>query len=533
MLKRLYLAELTFIADKLSQDRKKWRYDKRNKRSVIKAITSNVEENDLIRVLEESCGKRMPSGDSFPDILQFEEMVFGPLGFLRSSVERDRYEAETVGNILTRYVQGENLLDTVIGKFCDEVPKEVLQLVTEKEAVHGRAVLKQLFLTYSSNEEICNLINELLAKEKIKIDIQDFYENPDYPWIITRYGLVLQPEKEPINNLVNLVSKYYADTDLEPELREYAGDFPTRLLEYCIMESPEVILGRLFGIPQLRKIAKRFGFVADKVENSDEIVKLVLLGLGFNVPPPIAGVTAYLRSIQKLRRDLPESRDIGWRSGIMSRVFVEMERALRDLAYFYIAFLWNEQLGNLKDDIEEEMSELTPRQVGIKALDIFIRKKFRIKKSFEKLGFGDFIGLIRMANKASQVRSLKNRMAESFGRTYILGNKETKLLDSISPYRSSFAHTKDYPGDEKCDEIVRSIESLLEDFRLKKICPIVMRVSKEVSDEYGKSYAECIDENGEDWLLYTDEYLETSLPHFVHSKTSKIAVNPVIVEKIF
>jgi hypothetical protein len=170
----------------------------------------------------------------------------------------------------------------------------------------------------------------------------------------------------------------------------------------------------------------------------------------------------------------------------------------------------------------------------MKALDVFIRKKFGIEKPFEKLGFGEFIGLIRRVNKVAQeVESLKKKMAKSFSRTWILENKEIKILENISPLRSSFAHTKDYPGDEKCDEAVRLIEDLIEEIRSRKTFPIVIRISREVSDEYGKRYAECIDENGDRLLLYTDKYLETSRPYFVHSKTPKIAVNPVVIEKIF
>jgi len=42
--------------------------------------------------------------------------------------------------------------------------------------------------------------------------------------------------------------------------------------------------------------------------------------------------------------------------------------------------------------------------------------------------------------------------------------------------------------------------------------PLVMRMSKEVSDKYGKSYAECLDEKGKRWLLYAEEYLKPSRP---------------------
>ena len=534
ILKRFYLAELVFIADELSQDRKKWSYDKRSKNSVIRAIASNVKEEELTRVLVESWGKRMPSGDTFPEALQFQKIVFGPLGFLKSVVNRSRYDAEAVADIFTKYVRGNNPLEKLVRGSRDKIPKEVLESIIDKEGISNKSALIQLVLTYLSDKEICDLVNELLAEEKIKIDISGLYEDIEHPWIITSHGLALIPEDEPINNLVNLVRKHYGEENLRPELRAYSGDFPTKLLEYCIMESPEAILRRLFGLPALRRIAKELGFVSDKIESTNEVVALILLGLGFEVPPTLTGATTYLNSIQKCKRDLSESRDVGVRSGVMSRVFVEMERVLRDLAYFYIAFLWNEQLENLESDIEREMAELTSKQVKMKALDFFIRKKFRIKKPFERLGFGDFIGLIRTVNKVAQKsRSLKSKMTRSFGRTCILENKDIKVLENISPYRSSFTHTKDYPGDEKCDEIGKLIENLIKEIRSRKIYPTVMRISREVSDEYGKSYAECIDENGDRWLVYSDEYLDTSRPYFVHSKTPNIAVNPVVVEKIF
>jgi hypothetical protein len=77
------------------------------------------------------------------------------------------------------------------------------------------------------------------------------------------------------------------------------------------------------------------------------------------------------------------------------------------------------------------------------------------------------------------------------------------------------------------------IEGLLRNFQDRKIYPLVIRISKEVRDEYGRSSAECVDENGEKWLLYTEEYLETSQPYFLYSKTPSIAVNPIVIVKIF
>jgi hypothetical protein len=538
LLKRLYLAELVFIADKLSQDRKKWSYDKRSKRNIIKAIASNAKEEELTQAFEGSWGKKMPAGDTFPEAIQDEQIVFGPLGLLKSVAKRIRYEAEEISDVFTKYIRGESLLEKLITESGHRVPQEVVQLAVSKAAGSQTSPFKQLALTYFNNPQICCFVNELLAKEKVKIDTPVLYENAEFSdWVVTRYGLAIRPE-DPINNLANLVGKNYEEEDLGPELKAYSGDFRTKLLEYCIMESPEAILLKMFGLPALRKIVKKLGFVSDKIENADEIVALVLLGLGFDAPPTLSGATAYLRNIEKFRRDLSKSHGADEKSGIMSRAFVEMEKVLRDLVHFHIAFLWNDILEELESDIKKEKRKLTYRQIKMEALDTLLLKKrprvFQVDKTFERLGFGDFIGLTRRLNhEIIEVGSLRKKMAKSFGRSWILENTEVKVLDNISPHRSSFAHTKDYPGDEKCDEIVRLMGDFMEAIRSRRIYPLVMRISREVSDEYGKRYAECIEENGDRWLVYTDEYLETSQPYFVHSKTPRIAVNPVIVEKIF
>jgi hypothetical protein len=534
MLKGLYLDELVFIADKLSRNREKWGYDKRSKASVRKAIVSNAEEHTIASILQKSLSEEMPSGNFFPDALQIEKEVLGPLGCLKSVELRNRYDADIISKIFDRYIRGSKLLEKTMKEHQAKIPKEILSLALEKRGPSYKPTLTQLVLTYFSNKEICNLINAFLAKQEIKIDITGLYEDIEHPWIITRFGITLVPEDEPIENLAGLIREYYEEDDLGPELRPYSGDFKTKLLEYCIMENPETLLQKLFGLPELRQIAKKLGFVSDDIGTILEAISIILLGLGFDVPPSIVGASACISSIERCGRDLSEAREAGTRSGIMSQVFVIAERALHDIAYFYIFFLWRKKLEDLESTLEDEMPELSSRQVKIESLDLFILKRFGIKKAFERLGFGDLINLIKATNNAvCKSKALRKKLNRKLDRTCALENKDIRVLDSISPFRSSFAHAKNYPGDEKCEEILKSVLNLLRDFRKAGTYPMVIRISREVSDEYGKSYAECLDENGGKWLLYTKEYLETSRPYFFYSKTSSIAVNPVVVEKVF
>jgi hypothetical protein len=534
ILKALRLVELVFVAGQLSEGRKKWTYDKRSRLSVRRAIVTNVMEDALTQTLEKSLGEKMPSGDFFPKAIQSHKRVFGPLGFLRSIENRSRYEADGVANILTKYVQGRKLLEKVIREYKGKIPREVIVSAKEIKERFYEETLIQAVLTYLNDKDFCSFLNMLLSKQEIRIDITGLYEDIEYPWIVTRYGLLTIPEEEPVENLAHLIRGHYKEENLEPELRQYAGDFWTRLLEYCIIESPEVILRKLFGLPKLRQIAKELGFVSDKIGDSFEAVSIVLLGLGFGVPPNIAGISVYINSIEKYEKDLSESHDVEKKTGIMSQVFVTMERTLRDLSYFYIAFLWKNTLEDWESDIEEEMTELNSRQIKIKALDTFIERKFKIKKSFERLGFGDFLSLLRTVNNtARNSEKLKKKLSKSFEKISILDDEQFRILDGYSSYRSSFTHTKDYPGDEKCNEVVTQFRKLLGDFQVSRTYPLVMKISREVSDSYGKSYAECMDESGKNWLVYTNEYIEAPRPYFIHSKTPNIAVNPVVVEKIF
>jgi len=65
-----------------------------------------------------------------------------------------------------------------------------------------------------------------------------------------------------------------------------------------------------------------------------------------------------------------------------------------------------------------------------------------------------------------------------------------------------------------------------------RIYPKVIRVTYEVTNEYGTRYFEAVDDKGSGWTI---KYrgLDPSRPYFMCSKTNPVAVNPIIVEKIF
>jgi hypothetical protein len=480
-----------------------------------------------------SLGEEMPSGGSFPKVLQVQKQVLGSLGCLSSVQSRSRYEADTVRNILESSVKGSGLIFKMTN--THKVPEGVLNQALRIKGTFHKSAFTQLVLTYLTDREICDFVNSLLANPEIQIEASGLYEEVEYPWIVTRYGLALLEGGKAIENLAKLIKDFFGEKDLLPELKAYSGDFETKVLEYCIMENPETILLGLFGLPRLRKIARKLGFVSSNIGGSSELVSLVLRGLGFNVPPSLAGISKYIADIERYKKELSESREESNKSAIMSQIFVSAERAIRDMACFYISFLWKSRLEDLESDLEEaELWGIESRTAKIKILDLFIRKKFGFDKGFERLGFGEFISLMKKVNNSvGKSETLNKRLSKRLDKDCILCEEEIKVLDSVSPFRACFTHAKDYPSDEKCGEIAEVILGLLKKFQSSEKFPLVIRISREVSDDYGKSYAECVDENADKWLLYTSEYLNTTYPYFLYSKTPKIAVNPVTVEKLF
>ena len=331
-----------------------------------------------------------------------------------------------------------------------------------------------------------------------------------------------------------MLKKNFKEEDLSAELRRWPGDFQTKLLEYCITENPNVILLHLFGAPALRKIAKKLGFVnIDRIGDLNELVTLVLLGLGFSVPPKLIGLRHTLDSLYRFERDLKESSSIKQKSGVMSQVYVETERLLRDLITFYMSFLWEKDIEKIEEELEDKAKELTPSQIKIKALTIVARKRLGVKKPFDRLTFGQFVGIARELNRnIKETRSLERRIKKTFDREWLLPKDFLRSLDEVSSYRACFVHPKKFPGEETCHKILKKLSQLVQELADEKIYPIVLRITREIEDEYGKSYAEAIDENGDRWILYTEEWLDPAPPYFMYSKTPSIAINPVLIEKM-
>ena len=485
-----------------------------------------------------------------PAAFHYGKLTVGALGWLKASNDRWEGYFSTMFEIISeKFVEKSrnliygylfNILEQVAKdpekfKFSAELSTQLVEnlrlTVVEKDDTLRSMMNLQLIETYMDDEDLCELINRLIAQGYIdQPEVRRLYERFPYSfsdWIITSYGVFKQPPswlRDPNRELAELVEKEFDQKYLEPDLESYHGSYPLRVLEYCITENPEKIL-RKFGVVRLRKIAEELGIrAALKVRHEEELLRLVILKLGFNLPPILSGLVDFNvvleKSIQRLGKGEPVS-------GVMVDVYGETERVLQDIAYFHICFLWRIRTRARKpEEVEADITNV------VKDLKIS-------EKPFSKLTFGELIKLVRTLNKElRRNKNLKNELFKTFSRNNILPKKQMEILNEMSKYRAPlFAHKRGKeaakrPDRKTCSEMTQKLNEFSGFINENKIYPKVIRVTYEITNEYGTRYFKAVDDEEGEWTIKY-QWLDPSKPYFMYSKTNPVAVDPIIIEKIF
>jgi hypothetical protein len=485
-----------------------------------------------------------------PAVFHYGKLTVGAFGWLKAN--NDRWEGyfstmfeiisekftEKSRNIIYGYLF--NILEQVAKnpekfEFSTELSTQLVEnlkvIAAEKDDSLRSMMTFQLIETYMDDEDLCDFVNQLIAQGHIEqLEVQRFYERFPYSfsdWIITSYGVFKQPPswlREPSKELANLVEKEFDQKYLEPDLEQYHGSYPLKVLEYCIIENPENIV-RKFGVIRLRKIAEELGIrAALKVRDEEELLRLVILKLGFNLPPILCGLMDFNVVLEKSIQRLTKSEPV---SAVMVDVYGETERVLQDITYFYICFLWRIRTRSRKP--EEVEADVTNVVRDLKVSD----------KPFSKLTFGELIKLVRTLNKElHRNKNLKNELFNTFGRKDILPQQQMEILNEMSKCRAPlFAHKRQKevakrPDRKTCSEMVQKLKEFSRFINENKIYPKVIRVTYEVTNEYGTRYFKAVDDEEGEWTI-KHQWLDPSKPYFMYSKTNPVAVDPIIIEKIF
>jgi hypothetical protein len=161
------------------------------------------------------------------------------------------------------------------------------------------------------------------------------------------------------------------------------------------------------------------------------------------------------------------------------------------------------------------------------------------EKPFSKLTFGELIKLVRTLNKELRGnKNLKNELFNTFSKKDILPQQQMEILNEMSKRRAQlFAHKREKEAakaiDRKtCSEMIQKLLEFSSFIEENRIYPKVIRVIYEVTNEYGTRYFKAVDDEGGEWTIKF-RWLDPSKPYFMHSETNPVAVDPIIIEKIF
>jgi len=526
-----YAPKLSSLYERITGKKKKKGMQKREKRELAYELAFYVDEGIFSKAWTE-----LWKEGKLPVTLHHENITVGALGWLKSVEKRekdilveysrvfyllgDKFDNDSANTILLNFWNIVERVSKEPEKFGLTKEEEVRTLrciekiESEKDEEKKYAMMVQLIHAYLNDDDLIYIINELIAKGYIKPPaVRGLYERYPYSssnWVITPYGLIKQApswERKPTEELAKLIKKEFKPEDIEPELEKYHGDYDLRILEWCIKENPEKIM-RLFGVPKLRAIAKEFGLpAASMIKNEEELIRIILLKLGFSLPPIIVGIKDYQDLLSECSSRLEREESL---SGVMTDVYRETQMVLRDIAYFYIRFFW--QRGDVNEIIREK--------IGL-----------RDYKPFDKLGLGHFIELIRKLNaKIHEDKVLKEKFHDWFDRNRIIPGNFMGILDEVSPILAKAGRHERAERNE-CLYALDKLINLSKAFEMG-IYPRVIRITHEVTNEYGIGYFEAMDDRGDAWVI-EKKWLDPSKPYFMHSKTNPVAIDPIIIEKIF
>jgi len=508
--------ELTRLADVASNFQKKWKYDQTSRKTLLLSIIDNASKDEINQSLQ-----NLIQHKDLPPVRQYMDSVVGSLGITRSICKRKPTESEELIRLLVRLVDHRVYPEFV--KAAEFIPREA---TIDKDEPLLLEKFFQLLLTYADDLEIIQTFNTLLEKNQLAIEEIQQYNDI----VVTPCG-IFKREYGDVENLAEVLRDQFDEQELRRLLGE--GAYVSKItelqvLETCIKEKPDQILDNWFGLADLWKIAEKLNLVSFEKIGKKELIKVILLRLGFSLPVEMEGIEAYAKTLQSHQMKLEGAQiDSEQKTGIMVDIFKKTESILKDLIYFYCAFFW-----------EDEVEKFFYPEEKKNALDNRIRRAFEIQKDVSDMNLGPLISLLRQIEswlqKDSQTRGL---MEKEFKRPNLLLKEHFDILNQTSPFRPLFEHNvkrkKKEVDVETCRQIVEKLLMFAKDLKEKEVYPEIIRITREVTDEYGRTYLQAIDEGGKDWLIKSASWLQPRFAYFMHSQTDPVAVQPFTVAKFW
>ena len=248
--------------------------------------------------------------------------------------------------------------------------------------------------------------------------------------------------------------------------------------------------------------------------------------LGFKIPPILIGINQYHGTLLDYRAQFKTG--VSKREekiGIMTDIYSQTERLLKDIIYFYSANIWHDEILG-KYEPEEKME----------AAETIIKNKVSNYRGVQKATFGQLIQILHNINKLIKSdKRIGNEFTQNFHRSELLRKSHFQALEEVLPYRSRFTHDKKdkLVTNQNCINIINILFHFVSDLQKKCIFPMYIRITREITNEYGVNYIEALDEKGDKWIIKTNEWIDTESSYLMISKTKPIARAPIIIKKFW
>jgi len=510
-------SEVLKIADYLSDDSITWRYDKSSASTAIMAIA----QKESLKYVNECLSKLMYEDRIELLTRQNKKWVVGPLGITQAVEYR---KAGSVWSI--RQLFKEELPSDLVEEFVRQaqwIPKKEAPANVSTEYKQQRLI--QLALTYGTSLDILSTFNKLITDGVLSLKTIRTY---DWNIVGTPCG-VFPKQSDGVNTLAQLIVDECEVEHLSLQLSQknyFSSNVRLGSIEMCLRENPVSILCEFFGWADLIRIARNLDLVRPGSIAKSQLAEIIAIRLGFELPPQLEGMMELLNSIERSIVIITEpKRSVEELHGVMAGIYRSLEAFLKDILHFYIGFLWPESIGGADPGERRE------------TFNQFCRQRFEIEKvdGVEGLTLGELVQLLhKLNNQVGQDPKLQNKLANQFRRKFIVPSKLLSLLEGGLKARKYLAHDKGQASKQRevitkvFGDALERIKAFLSGLKQRGYYPRAIRIQRQVTDEYGRQYVEALDEDGKFWLIYSNEYLETSESYFMHSITNYVAVDPYL-----
>ena len=143
--------ELRDLAYYLSDEEKKWEFQKSRNVDIIDAILHNCSKEEVDEAIY-----RLILAEKMEPVQQYRDLVIGPLGISQSVGKRGSLSSDSIIAFLSRHIDA---------SLIKEILKQALfvpQVRLEQSLLKHKII--QLVLTYGKDEEILELFNDLLCE---------------------------------------------------------------------------------------------------------------------------------------------------------------------------------------------------------------------------------------------------------------------------------------------------------------------------------------------------------------------------------